>query len=107
MDLETRKKLSSHQIRLKPVYSATGISCMRGSRTFCQRGSQTDWTQTRGIVRNSHTTITRLQKDKQSKTTSSLFPIEIIAKLQWIQSNAHQNREQLQNRTMGVTINNE
>ena len=31
----------------------------------------------------------------------------MIAKLKWRQSNAHQNIEQLQNPTMGVTINNE
>ena len=66
----------------------------------------TNCTQTRGIVRKSHTTITRHQEDKQSEATSSLFPIEMIAKLQWTQSNAQQNIEQLQNPTMGVTINN-
>ena len=33
---------------------------------------------TRSIVRKSHTAITRRQKDKQSKATSSLFPIEMI-----------------------------
>ena len=54
-----------------------------------------------------HTTITRHQEDKQSKTTSPLFPIEMIAKREWTQSNAHQNIEQLQNPTIGVTINNE
>ena len=31
----------------------------------------------------------------------------MIAKLEWIQSNAQQNIEQLQNPTMGVTIKNE
>ena len=31
----------------------------------------------------------------------------MIAKLEWTQSNAQQNIEQLQNPTMGVTINNE
>ena len=41
--------------------------------------------QTRGIVRKSHTTITRHQEDKQRKATSSLFPIEMIAKLEWTQ----------------------
>ena len=54
----------------------------------------------------SHTSITRHQEDKQSKATSSLLPIEVIAKLKWAQSNAQQNIEQLQNPTMGVTINN-
>ena len=43
------------------------------------------------------TTITRHQEDKQSKQTSSLFLIEMIAKLEWTQSNAQLNIEQLQN----------
>ena len=33
--------------------------------------------------------------------------MEMIAKLEWTQSNAQQNIEHLQNPTMGVTINNE
>ena len=44
----------------------------------------------------------RYQEDKQSKATSSLFPIEMIAKLEWTQNNAQPNIEQLQNPTMGV-----
>ena len=56
-------------------------------------------------MRNSHTPITRDQEDKAKQPT--LFPIEMIAKLEWTQSNAQQNIEQLQNLTMGVTINNE
>ena len=62
--------------------------------------------QTRGIVRKSHTTIKRHQEDKQSKETSSFFPIKIIAKLEWTQTDAQQNIEQLQNPKIGVTINN-
>ena len=31
------------------------------------------------------------EEDKQSKATSSLFPIKMIAKLEWTQSNAQQN----------------
>ena len=38
---------------------------------------------------------------------SSLFPIKMIAKLEWTQRNAQQNIEQLQYPTMGVTINKE
>ena len=54
------------------------------------------------------TTIMRpLEEDNVSKTTSSLFPAKMIAKLEWIQSNAQQNIEQLQNPTMGETMNNE
>ena len=37
----------------------------------------------------------------------ALFPIKIIAKQELTQSYEHQNIEQLQNPTMGVTINNE
>ena len=59
-------------------------------------------------MRKSHTIITRLQEDKvkQSKATISLFPINMIAKLEWTQSNPHQNIEQLHNPKMGATINN-
>ena len=64
-------------------------------------------TNTWHLFSKSHTTITRHQEDKQSKATSSLFPIEMIAKIEWTQSDAMQNIEQLQNPTMGVTINNE
>ena len=35
--------------------------------------------------------ITRHQEDKQSKATSSLFPIKMIAKLERTHSNVHQN----------------
>ena len=41
------------------------------------------------------------------RQTSSLFPIDMIAKLEWTQTNAQQNIEQLHNPTVGVTINNE
>ena len=71
-----------------------------------------DLKQTRDIVRKSHTAATRHQGDKQSKATSSLslslslslFPIKMIAKLEWTSINAQQNIEQLQNSTMRVTI---
>ena len=73
----------------------------------------TNCRQTHGIVRKSHTIITRhhtiitrRQEDKQSNATSSFFPIKMIAKLEWTQSNAQQNIEQLQNSTIGVKINN-
>ena len=52
---------------------------------------------------NNHETPGR--QTKQSKQLSR--PIEMIAKLEWTQSNAQQNKQQLQNPTMGVTINNE
>ena len=39
--------------------------------------------QTHGTARKSHTANTRHQEDKLSKATSSLFPIKMIAKLEW------------------------
>ena len=59
-----------------------------------------------GTATKSHTTITRHQEDNLSKATSSLLPIKTIAKLEWTES-ITQNIEQLQNPTMGETINNE
>ena len=43
-------------------------------------------------MRKSQTTITRHQEDKHSKETSSPFHIEVIAKLEWTQSNAKKHR---------------
>ena len=39
------------------------------------------------------------QGDQLSKATSSLFPIKMIAQLEWTESNAQQNIEQLQNQS--------
>ena len=50
---------------------------------------------------------TRHQEDKWSKATSSLFPINTIAKLERKHSNVQQNMEQTQNPAMEATINNE
>ena len=49
-----------------------------------------------------HFTFMRHQEDKQNKAISSLFPMDMIAKLDLTQSNVHQNIEQLQNPTMVV-----
>ena len=49
----------------------------------------------------------KTQEDKQTKATSSLFPIKMIAKLEWTQSSIKQNIEQLLNPSVGVAINNE
>ena len=46
------------------------------------------------------------QEDKLSKATYSHFPIKMIAKLEWTQSNTQQNIEQLQKSAMGDTIDN-
>ena len=53
----------------------------------------------------SHSTTTRHQEEKSSKATSSLFPIKMIAILEWTKSNVQQKIEQLQTPPMGVTIN--
>ena len=53
--------------------------------------------------RNSH----EIRGRQKSKVTSSLFPIKMVAKQELTQSNAQQNIQQWQNRTMGVAINNE
>ena len=50
---------------------------------------------TRGTVGKSRSTITRYQEDKLSKAISFLFPIKMIAILEWTQSNVQQNIEQL------------
>ena len=50
--------------------------------------------------------IRRHQENKLSKATNSLFPVKIIAKLEWTYSNVQQIIEQLQTPTIGVTINN-
>ena len=47
----------------------------------------------------------RHQEDKLSKATGFLFPIKMIAVLEWTQSNVQQNIVQLQTPSMGVTIN--
>ena len=46
------------------------------------------------------------QQDQQSKATSSLFPIKMIAKLEKTHSNVQLDIEHKQNPTMGATINN-
>ena len=43
----------------------------------------TNCRQPRGTARNSRSTITRHQEDKLSKAISSLFPIKMIASLEW------------------------
>ena len=49
---------------------------------------------------------TQQSQDKLSKATSSLFPINMIVKLDRTYSNTGQTLEQLKTPTMGVTINN-
>ena len=53
-------------------------------------------------LHNNHKTLGRQTSAKQQAL--SLFPIKMIAKLEWTRSNAQQNIEQLQTTTMGATI---
>ena len=66
----------------------------------------TNCRQTHGIVRKIHTKIRRHKTNKAKQPSLSLFPIKMVAKLEWTQSNAQQNIKQLQNPTIGLTINN-
>ena len=44
----------------------------------------------------------KTHEDKLCKATNSLLPIKMIANPEWTQSNAQQNKEQLQNPTTGA-----
>ena len=103
---------SGYQIPIQTLLSMHRLV----SQSALRKNSKWEWSgnttiincrQTSGVVRKGHTIITRHKEDEQNKATSSLFPIDMIAKLEWTQSNAQQNIEQLQNPKMGVTINNE
>ena len=50
---------------------------------YDQEIPQSQMQTTRGTTRKSRSTITRHQEDKLSKATSSLFPIKMIAILEW------------------------
>ena len=61
-----------------------------------------------GALRGRDTQRSRdTRKTNKAKKIRSLFPIKIIAKLEWTQSNAQQNTEQPHSTTLGVTTNNE
>ena len=42
---------------------------------------------------------------RQTKQSNRLFPLKMLETLEWTQSNVQKSIEQLQNPTMGVTIN--
>ena len=63
---------------------------------------QTNPLHPQGEPHNNHETPGRQTKPE----TSSLFPIKMIAKLEGTLRNVQQNIEQLQNPTLGITINN-
>ena len=63
----------------------------------------TNCKQAHDTMRKSHTTITRHLEEKLSKATNPLFPIKMIAKLEWPLKNTQQNIEQLQNPAIGAT----
>ena len=95
------------------VFSRRGrcISSWRYFQTYCRMGnikeeSSNTYVSVHGnTAGKSRSTITRHQEDKLSKATSSLFPIKMIAILEWTYSNVQQNIVQLQTPSMGVTIN--
>ena len=58
-------------------------------------------------VASSATQQSRDTRKTNKAKQPALFPINVIAKLEWTQCYAQQNIEELQNPTMGVTINNE
>ena len=84
-----------------PIINIKNIKWVKSGNTTI-----TNRRQPHGTARKRRSTITRHQEDKLSKATSSLFPIKMTAILEETYSNVQQNIEQLQNPTMGVTINN-
>ena len=95
--------------------------CLLGSVTYKQSRLWAQWFQTMcpyiKVERKYHnhklqTNQTATQQSRDTRKTnkakqSTLFIIKIIAKPECSQSNAQQNIEQLQNPTLGVTLNNE
>ena len=65
------------------VYIYTAISPKNSKWVWSGNTTITSRRQPRGTARKSRTTITRHQEDKLSKATSSLFPIKMIAILEW------------------------
>ena len=82
----------------------TVVNCEKEPSIYLKYKIVSEYDQEIPQSQTADTTITRNHEDKQSKATSSLFPIEMIAKLEWTQSIAQRNIEQLQNPTMVVTI---
>ena len=75
--------------------------CITLKRKKCEYDQEIPQSQTadvhpHGTARKSHSTITRHHEDKLSKANSSLFPLKMIAILEWTYSNVQQNIEQLQ-----------
>ena len=79
---ETKKRADNSQIvtakeNLKLSHSGPRYRKASGNTTI------TNHRQPRGTARKSRPTITRHQEDKLSKATSSLFPIKMIAIIEW------------------------
>ena len=72
-------------------------------RVYHNRKLQTNLRHRNEEPHNNHETLER----QTNKATNSLSLVKMIAKLEWTQSNAQQNIEQLHNPTVGDTINNE
>ena len=69
-----------HTKQMTDKFVATGIKIVSMIRKYHNHKPQTKpW----HCEKEPHNTITRHQEDKLSKATSSLFPIKMIAKLEW------------------------
>ena len=80
----------------------------KGPKTISEYDQEIAQSQTADKLMAPRGRATQQSRDtRKSKAIGPLFPIEMIAKLEWTQSNVQQNVEQLQNPTVGVTINNE
>ena len=87
-ELNVHKKASEYDQEIPQSHTADQPTAPRGRATE---------------KNNIHKTSER----KQSKASSSLYPMKIIAKLEKTQSSAHRNMEKTQGPTIGATFTNE
>ena len=73
-------------------------------RKYHNHKLQTNPWQREEQTHNNHETPGR-QTKQSNQLSLSLFPIKMIAILEWTSNNVQQNIEQLQTHTMGLTIN--
>ena len=93
-----------HNVYLKKKVIFHGCENIKNSE-YDQEIPQAQTTDNSTAPRGRATQPSRDTRNKLNKATSSLFPITIIAILEWTYSNVQQNIEQLQTPTMIVTIN--
>ena len=85
-------KMSTSTYLSKWTDSRSEIGSVKMISEYDQEIPQSQTADNHVAPRGSYTTITIHQEDKQSKATCSLFPIKMIAKLEWTQSNAQKHR---------------